>query len=129
MLELICACLEHHDEYLVLFIAGNLVAIDAVVSIMQVLTRHRAQSEYKHSLMFRVRCYVDIATKPMYRLQIRPNSAQLEGIPYHSAKLHPGPCSSAGMWPRTGTDTHTDRQTRVITIHFASSTTHEKCKQ
>ena len=26
-----------------------------------------------------------------------PNSAQLEGTPYHSPKLHPGPCSSVGM--------------------------------
>ena len=29
-----------------------------------------------------------------------PNSAQLGVIPYHSAKLHPGPCSSVGVWPR-----------------------------
>ena len=35
-----------------------------------------------------------------------PNSAQLGGICYHSAKLHPGPCNSVGMWPRT--DRHTD---------------------
>jgi len=35
-----------------------------------------------------------------------PISAQLEGIPYHSAKLHPGPCNSVGMQPRT--DRHTD---------------------
>jgi len=26
-----------------------------------------------------------------------PNSAQLWGTPYHSPKLHPGPCNSAGM--------------------------------
>ena len=54
-----------------------------------------------------------------------PNSAQPGGNPYHSPKLHPGPCSSV--------DTHTDRQTdtqmRVTTIHFASSTTHAKCNQ
>jgi len=31
------------------------------------------------------------------------------------------------MWPRT--DGHADRQTRVTTIHFASSTTHAKCNQ
>jgi len=37
-----------------------------------------------------------------------PNSAQLGGISYHSAKLHPGPCNSVGMRPRT--DTQTDRQ-------------------
>ena len=36
------------------------------------------------------------------------NSAQLEGNPYHSPKLHPGPCSSAGM--QLGTDTQTHRQ-------------------
>jgi len=35
-----------------------------------------------------------------------PNSAQLGGIPYHSAKLHPGPCNSVGMRPRT--DRHMD---------------------
>ena len=45
-----------------------------------------------------------------------PNSAQLGGIPYHS-KLHPGPCNSVGMRPRT------DRQTH----RRASSTTHAKC--
>jgi len=33
------------------------------------------------------------------------------------------------MWAygRGQTDTHTDTQTRVTTIHFASSTTHAKC--
>ena len=35
------------------------------------------------------------------------NSAQLGGTPYHyPSKLHPGPCSSVGMW--RGTDRHTD---------------------
>ena len=55
----------------------------------------------------------------------RPNSAQLGGSLYHAAKLHPGPCSSVGVPPRT--DRQTDTQTRVTTIHFASSTTHAKC--
>jgi len=36
-----------------------------------------------------------------------PNNAQLEGTPYHSPKLHPGPCSSVGM--RRGTDTYTHK--------------------
>ena len=48
-----------------------------------------------------------------------PNSAQLGGIPYHSPKLHPGPCSSVGVRPRT--DRQTDRETCVTTIHFGSS--------
>jgi len=38
-----------------------------------------------------------------------PNSAQLGGSLYHAPKLHPGPCSSVGVRPRT--DTQTDRHT------------------
>jgi len=55
-----------------------------------------------------------------------PNSAQLGGSLYHVPKLHPGPCISVGVRPRTGrqTDTQTDTQTRVTTIDFASSATH-----
>ena len=54
---------------------------------------------------------VAIATQPVHRLKIRAivHTAQLGGIPYHSPKLHPGPCNSVGMRPRT--DTQTDRQT------------------
>ena len=58
-----------------------------------------------------------------------PNSAQLGGSLYHASKLHPGPCSSVGVWPRTDTHCDTHTQTRVTTIHFASSTTHAKCKK
>jgi len=58
-----------------------------------------------------------------------PNTAQPWGTPYHTPKLHPGPCSSVGMRPQT--DTQTDRQTHrqmhVTTIHFALSMTHAKC--
>jgi len=28
------------------------------------------------------------------------------GIPYHSSKLHLGPCNSVGMLPRTDRQTH-----------------------
>jgi len=56
------------------------------------------------------------------------NSAQLGGSLYHAPKLRPGPCSIVGVRPRSDrhTQTHrqTDRQKRVTTIHFASSTTH-----
>jgi len=38
------------------------------------------------------------------------NSAQLGGIPYHSPKLHPGPCNSVGMRPRTDTHRHAHRR-------------------
>jgi len=56
-----------------------------------------------------------------------PKTAQLGGIPYQSPKLHRGPCSSVDVRPWT--DRQTDRQTHVTTIHFASSTTHAKCKK
>jgi len=69
-----------------------------------------------------------------------PNSAHLGGIPYHVPKLHPGPCNSVGMRPRTyrhrnrqkdtHTHTHTDafpqyisrrlRLTRNVTIQCAN---------
>jgi len=48
----------------------------------QLLDKHnQAQSEYKHSLTSRVRRYVVTATKPVHRMQIRLNSAQLQGTP------------------------------------------------
>jgi len=40
-----------------------------------------------------------------------PNSAQLGGSPFHSPKLHPGPCSSVDVRPLT--DRHTDIQTHI----------------
>jgi len=54
-----------------------------------------------------------------------PNSAQLEGTPYHSPNLHTGPCSSVGM--RQWTHRQADTQTAVTNIHFASATPHVKC--
>jgi len=71
-------------------------------------------------------CHSNATRAPIANL---PNSAQLGGSPYHSPKLHPGPCNSVGIRPRTDrqTDTHTDTQTRVTTIHFAWSVTHAKC--
>ena len=53
------------------------------------------------------------------------DSAHLEGIHYHSPKLHPGPCSSVGM--RQGTDTQIATQMAMTTIHFASAVPHAKC--
>jgi len=75
-------------------------------------------------LGFALYCHSNATREPIAN---PPNSAQLGGSLYHAAKLHPGPCSSLGVRPRT--DRHTHTQTRVTTIHFASSTTHAKCKQ
>jgi len=68
-------------------------------------------------------CHSNETRAPIANLH---KSAQLEGTPYHSSNLHPGPCSSVGM--RRWTDRHTDRpaQTAVTTIHFASATPHAK---
>jgi len=61
-----------------------------------------------YSLTFHVRRshYVAIVTQPVHRLQIRPIVHNYRGIPYYFSKLHPSPCNSVGMRPRT------DRQTR-----------------
>jgi len=45
---------------------------------------NQAYSKYNHSLTFRVQCYAVIAMKPMHRLQICKNGAQLDGTPQHS---------------------------------------------
>jgi len=63
-----------------------------------------------YSLTFRVRVRVMWPTNAIRApIENPPNSAQLGGIPYHSPKLHPGPCNSVGMRPLT--DRQTDRQT------------------
>jgi len=79
---------------------------------------NQAWSEYKHSLTFRVRrcCHSNETRAPIAN---PPNSAQLKGTPYHSPKLHPGPCNSVGM--RRGADRHTDGRDN---IHLASATPH-----
>jgi len=73
--------------------------------------------------------HVAIATQPVHRLQIRPPvhnwKASLTTIPSFIRVRSVVWACGCGQ-----TDTHTDTQTqtRVTTIHFASSTTHAKCK-
>jgi len=69
-------------------------------------------SEHKHSLAFRVRrcCRSNETRVPIAN---PPNIAQLQGRPYYSSKLHPGPYSSLGM--QRGTDRQTDTQTNTHT--------------
>jgi len=63
------------------------------------VTRHRASTSM-YSLTFRVNCK-------------SANSAQLGGIPYHSPKLHLGPCNSVGMRPWADTQTSTNFNTSL----------------
>jgi len=79
-------------------------------------------------LLTRVRI-VAIATQPVPQLQIRP-------IVHNEGAASTTPASyiwvRAVVWAYGRGHTHTHRQTdtqkRVTTIHFASSTTHAKCK-
>jgi len=51
-------------------------------------------------------CVLSYQQNPCTTIANPSNTAQLEGTPYHSPKLHLGPWSSVGM--RRGTDRHTD---------------------
>jgi len=67
-----------------------------VVIVRRTIKINQAQSEYKHSLTFHIqRCYHSNETHAL--IANPPNSAELGGTPYHSPKLHLGPCSSVGM--------------------------------
>jgi len=54
------------------------------------IIHNQAYSEYKHSLTFRVRRYVFIATKPVHRLQIRPIDTT-KGRPLPFPRVTSGP--------------------------------------
>jgi len=79
----------------------------------------QAVADISHSALC---CHSNETRAPIANL---PNSAQLEGTPSYSPKLHPSPCSSVGMW--RGTDIHRDTQTRMTTIHFTLAKPHAKC--
>jgi len=82
----------------------------AVIGLIPGIERVQALAGISRSArIYKAISYVVIATKPVHRSQIRPNSAQLKSTPYHSPKLHSGPCSSVGM--RRGTDRQTHRHT------------------
>ena len=84
---------------------------------------NQAQSEYKHSLTFRVRRYVVIETKPMHGLQIRPIVHNYcRGHHYHSPSY-----SQVRGIDRACGEGQTETQTAVTNIHFASATLHAKC--
>jgi len=85
-------------------------------------TRHRASRPTSTGWYFAFALYCH-SNEPTAPIGNPPDSAQLVGTPYHSPRLHPGPCSSVGMWRGT------DRQTCVTNIYFAPSTTHQKCNQ
>jgi len=74
------------------------------LSIIIIITRHRASTSTRWHFAF-VLCHSNETHAPI----ANPSSSVTKGHPYHSFKLHPGPCSSVGM--RRLTDTHRDGQT------------------
>ena len=90
---------------------------------------NQAQNEYNHSLTFRMRRYVVIATKSVHRLQIRQivHNQRAPSIPFPQVTSgYVRQCWHAARYRCR--DSHTDTQTAVTAIHFASSTTNAKCK-
>ena len=81
-------------------------------------TRHRASADISHSALC---CH---SNETRASVANSPNSAQLEGTPYH--------CPSyirlrTVVWEFG--EGQTDTQTSVTNIHFASATPHAKCNQ
>jgi len=83
------------------------------------IQRVQALADISHSAIW---CHSNETRAPIAN---PPNSAQLEGIYYHSPNIHLGSCSSVGCSEGQTTDT----QTAVSNIHFASAMPHAKCKQ
>ena len=76
--------------------------------------------------------YVAIATQPVHRLQIRPivhNQGAASTTPPSYIQVRAVVWAYGRGQTDRPTHTHTDTQTRVTTIHFASSTTHAKCNK
>ena len=78
-------------------------------SVTDKKTRHRASTSMQmNSLTFRVRVMFAIATEPVHRSDCKSAKyCTTRGHPLPLPKLHPGPCNSVGMRPRTDTDTQT----------------------
>jgi len=66
-------------------------------------TWRRASTSTSCHFAFALCCHSNATRAPIAN---PPDSAQLGGTPYHSLKLHPGPCGSVGM--RLRTDRRTD---------------------
>jgi len=84
-----------------------------------VTNQQRAHTPRK--LGFALCCHSNATREPIAN---PPNSAQLGGSIYHAAKLHPGPCSSVDVRPRTDRQTHRRAWPQYILRRL---TTHAKC--
>jgi len=95
------------------------------------ITRHRAStsSRWHFALGAALCCHRNETRAPI----ANPPSSALLDTPYHSSKLHSGPCSSVGMLRgayalyKFPTYLLTYTQTALTNIHFASAIRHAKC--
>jgi len=76
----------------------------------------RVQACTRWHFAFALRCHSNATRAPIAN---PPNSAQLGGIPYHSPKLHLGPCSSVGMRPRTARQTRRQTHRRAWSLYIS----------
>ena len=74
---------------------------NASVTCRSLTNQQRARTPSK--LGFALCCHSNAIGAPIAN---PPNIAQLGGSLYQAAKLHPGPCSSVGVRPRTDRQTH-----------------------
>jgi len=72
-------------------------------ALRHLLVTNQQRARTPRKLGFALCCHSNATDAPIAN---PPNGAQLGGSLYHAAKLHPGPCGSVGVRPRT--DRHTD---------------------
>jgi len=108
---------------------GGSTITEPVIVLIASWTRHRASTSTCWYFAFGLCCH---SNETRALVANPPNTAQLEGIPYHSPS-YIRVCVvmyECGDWQTDRqTDRHTNTQTRVTNIHFASSTTHAKCNK
>ena len=122
-----------HNKVVLRCKIGSFCGVNADKKIKPAIERVQALTDISCSALC---CYSNEART---RTANPANSAQLEGTPYYSPNLHPGPCSSVEVrrlsvsvclcaigeeQTHRQTDRHTDTQTAVTNIHFASATPH-----
>jgi len=83
--------------------------------LRHLLVTNQQRAHTPRKLGFALCCHSNATRAPIAN---PPNSAQLGGSLYHAAKLHPGPCSSVGVQPRTDRQTHSRAWPQYILCHL-----------
>jgi len=97
----------------------SVTVVTVSVAAVVIITSHRASTSTRWHFAFALCCHGNETRAPIAN---PPNSAQLGGTSYHS----PSYIQVRAVVRECG-EPQTQRQTRVTTIHFTSSTTRAKC--